>query len=77
MPKKTITLSARAEDPSRLSVPAELSRLAIAYLNTRRALKSHPTRLISWHSYYCSYLYGGQILLSTKFFCTNDQLIPQ
>ena len=36
MPKKAQTLSARLGDPSRLSAPAEPSRLAIAYLNTWR-----------------------------------------
>ena len=34
--RKNQTLSARVEDPSRLSAPAEPSRLAIAYLNTWR-----------------------------------------
>ena len=38
--KKTKTLSAMLEDPSRPSAPAEPSRLAIAYLNTWRVL--HP-----------------------------------
>ena len=43
MPKRTQTLSARVEDPSRLSAPAEPSRLAIAYLNTWRDLHPPPS----------------------------------
>ena len=50
VPKKTQTISARVEEPSRLSAPAEPSRLAIAYLNTWRVLHP-PPRLISSHSY--------------------------
>ena len=40
--EKTQTLSARVEDPSRLSAHAEPSRLAIAYLNTWRVLHPPP-----------------------------------
>ena len=40
--KKTQTLSARVEDPSRLSAPAEPSRLAIAYFNKWRVLHPPP-----------------------------------
>ena len=48
--KKTQTLSARMEDPSRLSAPVEPSRLAIAYLNTWRVLHP-PIHSISSHCY--------------------------
>ena len=41
--EKTQTLSARLEEPSRLSAPAEPSWLAIAYLNKWRVL--HPLPL--------------------------------
>ena len=49
-PKKTQTLSDRVEDPSRLSAPAEPSRLAIAYLNTWRVLHPPPPPTTSAHT---------------------------
>ena len=51
MPKKPQTLSARVEAPSWLLAPAELSRLCIAYLDTKRGLHLRPPHIRS-HSHY-------------------------
>ena len=48
--EKTLTLSARVVDPSRLSAPAEPSRLAVAYLNTWRVYHPPPPSTGSAHT---------------------------